>query len=155
MSKLNGHEVMAPSREDTRDVALLACASAFRSWSAEKQAAWTASAEFARVGFLCRSDPTDYGGEARLRSAIASCIADFDRTYEAMALRGCQLTEAEVAERQGSRAPPAPQASEGYGFRVCSKCHGAKEVRGQRCVCTLPLNGQPGYELFIIPKVVK
>lgn len=149
--KLNGHEVMAPSPEDPQDAALLACALAFKMKTAEKQAAWPSSPEFVRVGILCRSDPNDYGGETRLRSAIATCIADFDRMFDAMTLRGQQLTEAELAERAGKPKESSPPAPQGYGYRVCSKCHGAKSVRGGRCVCTLPVGGQPGYELFIIP----
>jgi hypothetical protein len=147
----NGHEVMAPSAEDPADAALLACALAFKTWTPEKQAAWPTSREFARVSILCRADPSDYGGEARLRSAIASCIADFDRCHEVTALRGRQLSEVEMEERQGGKKPPPPDAPPGYGYRTCPKCQGANSVRGEQCICTLPVGGQPGYELFIIP----
>jgi hypothetical protein len=150
--KLNGHEVMAPSPEDPSDAALLACAIAFKAWSPEKQAAWPASTEFVRVSILCRSDPDDYGGEARLRAAIASCIADFCRMFDATALRGHQLSDAEMEARAGKAKVSPPMASPGYGYRVCPKCGGAKVVRGQKCMCALPVGGQPGYELFIIPR---
>lgn len=155
LARANGHrhEVMAPSPDDPADAALLACALAFKSWSPEKQAAWAVSSAFSRVSILCRSDPVDYGGEARLRAAIATCIADFVRTFEATELRGRQLTNAEVEARAGKTAQlQLPVAPPGYGFRVCSKCSGAKVVYGQKCACALPVNGQPGYELFVSPK---
>lgn len=149
-SKVNGHEVMAPSREAPEDGPLLACAVAFQRWSPAKVAAWLASPEFARVSVLCLSDPTVYGGETRLKSAIATAIADFSGGYDAAEELGRRLPGAET------HAPPAPTkapplAEPGYGYRVCPKCGGAAEVRGLRCTCVVPVDGRPGYELFIIP----
>lgn len=149
-SKVNGHEVMAPSREAPEDGPLLACAVAFQRWSPAKVAAWLASPEFARVSVLCLSDPTVYGGETRLKSAIATAIADFSGGYDAAEELGRRPLGAGV--REAATAPEAPPpASPGYGYRVCPKCGGAAEVRGLCCTCVVPVDGRPGHELFIIP----
>lgn len=120
-------------------------------WPFALAARWAASPEAGRAARLQAADPDDYGGEVRRRAAVATCLADFERTAAAEDLRGRQLPAAEL-EAQRKPQPQLPAAPRGYSYRPCRKCvRGVVRPGGQRCSCAVVLGGQPGFELCAGP----
>lgn len=132
----------------------LALMAAVHAAPAELLAEWSGSPEAQRVERLGMQDPALYGGETRLLAAINSTVAEFVERMRIAAVRGRELTEAELAAREGAKKTPAPAAPAGYGYRACSACRGSlKEGRGVPCRC-IRYSAFPGFELFALPPVI-
>ncbi len=117
-------------------------------WPDALRGLWSASTEAARSERLCRADPADYGGEARLRAAIWTCLTDFEQRMAAESLRDRRATEADAeARRRPAESPPAV-APPGYTYRACRRCvGGVRRPGGQPCTCAVALGARPGFEL--------
>jgi hypothetical protein len=158
MKKVNGNAVHVPPpavplvvlAEGAGADPLLLAVSGLE-WPPEKAEAFRQSAEGKRAARLLAEADRGEVDRAAAEARVGTCVADFDRLWAVLHLRGRQLSEAELAERQKPPPPTPPAAPPGTGYRPC-RCGGAGVIKpgGARCPCTLVVGGNIGWELYAL-----